>query len=482
MRTLSVAKAACDEGFDVTIASHFSEEALVLAGQLAPDASLVSLAGDDTKYGLQATINRIEPHIVHSDTYEDGFSFGDGNHLKSNAQDGAFGARPADLAIDGNFGAEQSFVNRFDTRFLLVGASASQIRDQVTRRRGIERMAGSRARLLVVLGGTDPFGVTTRVVQTLATYETPLEISIISPPDQKRRIEAILRGSHHQFQIHDFLVDLPGVASEHDAVISAAGTSTWDFCCMGVPALLVCVTDNQYVGFKSAVDAGLAFGVDARADRDFASELLAGVAEVVNEAAIIHKRAATGMKVFDGLGTWRLVESWKTILNISKDNKSVHFDRRSRARGATVEDASDLLNWRNDPETRKYSRSQDVITFGQHVAWLEKVIADPERHLLVVEAGAEKLGTVRWDHESDEITGFWEVSITVAPRYRGQGVSAEMLRAAEEWLHDREGTGIRLVAYINEGNIASQKLFARAGYLPFEPVDATGFSAASKII
>lgn len=482
MRTLSVAKVACDQNFDVIIASRFSKDSWVLAGQLAPKATLVNFTGDDPKIVLQGMINRVGPNIIHSDTYEADFSFGDGNHLKSNMQDGAFGERPADLVIDGNLGSEYSFVNRYGAKYSLLGAGASQIREQVTRRRGVKRTASDGTRFLVVLGGTDPFGLTTKVVQALADYENRLEISVVSPPDQKRAIEVILRESRHEFQVHDFLVDLPRVASEHDAVISAAGTSAWDFCCMGLPALLVCVTDNQYAGFKSAVDTGLAFGVDARGARDFSFHLLEGVSEVENGAPVVLKRVAKGMKAFDGLGTWRLVESWKRILNTANDSRPSSLSLHLFAREATSEDSYDLLDWRNDRETRKYSRSHDVITFEQHVAWLKQAIANPERYLLIIETGAEKLGTVRWDWVSDGLMGFWEVSITVAPMFRGRGAGAEMLQAAEVWLLERMGSGTRLVAYINEGNVASCKLFTRAGYLPFEPVDASGFSAVSKVI
>ena len=40
---------------------------------------------------------------------------------------------------------------------------------------------------------------------------------------------------------------------ESDLVISASGTSTWELLCLGATAGLVCVVDNQEMGYERAV-------------------------------------------------------------------------------------------------------------------------------------------------------------------------------------------------------------------------------------
>nr|WP_133904359.1 GNAT family N-acetyltransferase [Actinophytocola oryzae] len=123
-------------------------------------------------------------------------------------------------------------------------------------------------------------------------------------------------------------------------------------------------------------------------------------------------------------------------------------------RSATVGDSADLLVWRNDPETRAWSRTTDLVATEDHEAWLARVLDDPDRHLLIAVHGTDPVGTVRFDRDGEH----WEVSITVAPRARGRKLAVPMLLAAERTVHG----GLR--ACVHRDNRASTALFERAGY------------------
>jgi RimJ/RimL family protein N-acetyltransferase len=131
-------------------------------------------------------------------------------------------------------------------------------------------------------------------------------------------------------------------------------------------------------------------------------------------------------------------------------------------RPATGADAELLLAWRNDPDTVAWSRSPDPVSRPDHVRWLDAVLADPDRLLLIAEADGP-VGTVRFDRDGDA----WEVSITVAPVRRGQGLALPILATAEATLE----AGTSLLAWVHRDNKASLALFERAGYV-CEPSDA----------
>ena len=131
------------------------------------------------------------------------------------------------------------------------------------------------------------------------------------------------------------------------------------------------------------------------------------------------------------------------------------------ARDATESDAELLLDWRNDPQTRVGSRSTEPIAFEQHLTWLRGVLASKSRSLFVVEADGEPVGTVRFDRESE--SGSWEVSITVAPKHRGRGLSGAVLAAGERILTQRHHVA-SVLAVVHRDNAASAALFQRAGY------------------
>jgi RimJ/RimL family protein N-acetyltransferase len=142
---------------------------------------------------------------------------------------------------------------------------------------------------------------------------------------------------------------------------------------------------------------------------------------------------------------------------------------RLRVRTATTDDARLLLDWRNDPEARSRSRSDDVIDLDSHLAWLERTLASPDRHLLVVETDeGTPVATTRYDRlaPAPDGTERWEVSISVAPGMRGRGLGGATLRASDEWLRAAEPGVAAVVAHVRPDNTSSRRLFLRSGYRP----------------
>lgn len=123
-------------------------------------------------------------------------------------------------------------------------------------------------------------------------------------------------------------------------------------------------------------------------------------------------------------------------------------------RTATMEDAKQLHEWRNDLLTRQNSINMDEVPWENHVAWLEKSLASPDRTLLVAEQDERPVGTVRIDRED----GVLELSWTVAPDARGNGVGQKMVALCAD---QTEGP---LVAHIKRENRASQRIAEAAGF------------------
>lgn len=92
-------------------------------------------------------------------------------------------------------------------------------------------------------------------------------------------------------------------------------------------------------------------------------------------------------------------------------------------RPATIQDADRLLQWRNDLQTREASQNTTKVQGDEHITWLTKSLDNPARMLMIAEKDGEPVGTVRADLEE----GVWELSWTVAPNARGQGVGKQMV-------------------------------------------------------
>jgi RimJ/RimL family protein N-acetyltransferase len=132
-----------------------------------------------------------------------------------------------------------------------------------------------------------------------------------------------------------------------------------------------------------------------------------------------------------------------------------------KLRLAEIKDSLNILQWRNDPHTRAMSRHEDLIEVKDHSQWYEKSLQNPKRLLLVGELEDNAVGMVRFDRLQNAID--WEVSITLAPNYRGRGLSKNLLElACSCFISQYSNAG--LIAEIKRCNTTSRRLFEGYGF------------------
>jgi RimJ/RimL family protein N-acetyltransferase len=89
---------------------------------------------------------------------------------------------------------------------------------------------------------------------------------------------------------------------------------------------------------------------------------------------------------------------------------------------------------------------------------------DTARTLLILEGTGTRLGFVRFDRRDAVGTANFEVSVAVDPAHHGRGLGAAALALAR-----RFAPGAALDATVLPANLASQALFASAGYEQIGP-------------
>ncbi len=122
-------------------------------------------------------------------------------------------------------------------------------------------------------------------------------------------------------------------------------------------------------------------------------------------------------------------------------------------RPAVMSDVEILYKWRNDPQTRAASHNQDEIDFDSHRKWFEKSLKDIDRKIYIAETGNIPVGTVR----SDNKKGVSELSWTVNPEYRGQGIGRQMVSLLAKQIKGP------IRAEVKAGNLASSRIAEACG-------------------
>ncbi|MFI7674969.1 GNAT family N-acetyltransferase [Actinophytocola sp. NPDC049390] len=336
-------------------------------------------------------------------------------------EDAEFGRRRADIVVDANLFE----VPRPDdgSPVVLRGPAYAPLRAEIRAARRARGGGSVPPKVVVVMGGGAAPSSVAAALTALRDTGVPAEVVAISA--------APVPG----FDVTPPTPSLPSLFASADLVVSAAGVTLLELCCIGVPTALVRIADNQAPGYAAAVERGLAagLGTDPRAH-------VPALRDLLTDASLRHALADRARTTVDGGGADRILDA-------------TGFD--PTVRPATEADAELLLSWRNDPETRRWSRTTDPVPAAEHRAWLAGTLASPDCRLFVADHGGRPVGTVRFDRDGDT----WEVSLTVAPSARGRGLAAPMLLAAERAL----GPAV-IRANVHHSNAASLAVFRRAGY------------------
>lgn len=223
----------------------------------------------------------------------------------------------ADLYLDQNIGSEEDAVAlRRGTR--LAGLKYALMRDEILQRRPAGAPTArdvATPRVFGIFGGTDPAGAGPLVAQALADTGRAFDATIVTArPELVSEIGAVrLRPDQSLTTIGptDRLADHV-VAS--DMVVSAAGSSAWELLCLGAATGLVCVADNQAVGYARAGARGVGVGL-GHADRgpDFVAAAVEPLRAMLTDAGLRSRSAQAGWRLVDGRGRQRVADAFTAL-------------------------------------------------------------------------------------------------------------------------------------------------------------------------
>jgi UDP-4-amino-4,6-dideoxy-N-acetyl-beta-L-altrosamine N-acetyltransferase len=129
----------------------------------------------------------------------------------------------------------------------------------------------------------------------------------------------------------------------------------------------------------------------------------------------------------------------------------------------TIEDADQLLQWRNSPEVARWMLDDRPIAESDHIAWLQARIDSPADRYWIIESDGRDVGLVHLDDvESGDGTASWGFYIG-DPNARGCGVATAALTRVLEIAFDELHLS-RVRAEVLDFNAPSLALHERLGF------------------
>jgi UDP-2,4-diacetamido-2,4,6-trideoxy-beta-L-altropyranose hydrolase len=196
-----------------------------------------------------------------------------------------------------------------EPRRQLLGLRWAMLRTEFTEAiRPASQPAASRPdRVLVTLGGGDPYDLTTRVLRSLEYVDHPLEVRAVvgSASPHLAASRAAAARSRHQVRVLHNVTDMPRLMAWADVAVAAAGSTSWELAWMGVPWISVAFADNQRAILAELGRRHLALALGWHEDVD-ESRIAASVNTLIADPAARQEYRTRAMAAVDGCGAERV--------------------------------------------------------------------------------------------------------------------------------------------------------------------------------
>lgn len=329
-------------------------------------------------------------------------------------------------------------------QYALLESVYTELHDRVSPRDGPIR------RILISFGGADGDNLTGRSFSAFLSLDrSDIDVDVaISANSRHAAAIQKLAAAHSNIHVHVGVPTLAPLIAKADLAIGAAGTTSWERLCLGVPSLVVTIAANQQPAAAELNRSGLICWLG---HKDEASEpALAAALEALIDNGLDGSWSRRCLEAVDGRGTDRVCAA----LTVSATTPL-------RPRPATADDEDLLLAWANDPANRRNAFSPEPIPAPTHHAWYRDRLRDAERcRLYIVETSdGIPLGMVRFERHDRA----WEVHYSIAQPFRGRGLGRRLLEAALLDL-SAEMPGASVFGQVKDTNHASRKVFESLGF------------------
>ncbi|MCU0597015.1 MAG: UDP-2,4-diacetamido-2,4,6-trideoxy-beta-L-altropyranose hydrolase [Desulfobacterota bacterium] len=216
----------------------------------------------------------------------------------------------ADALLNAGIGADRSLYPSSGGAKLLLGIKYLLLRREFLEARALNKDIPDKAeRILVTLGGADSKNVTSRILEGLSQIvEWQLKVKMVvgSMNPHVRRLKEKAAPAGSRFEILEDVHAMTELMAWADLAIAGGGATCCELAFMGVPSLIVVLSENQ---------KRLAEGLDGRCsislgnEKNLVPEKIAQAVEALVPDQEKRKRMSLeGRQLVDGLGADRVVD------------------------------------------------------------------------------------------------------------------------------------------------------------------------------
>lgn len=192
---------------------------------------------------------------------------------------------------------------------MLLGPHYALLRDEFRKlHEQVKPRTGPVKRVLIFFGGVDADNYTGRSIESLSNIGVPdLHVDVVIGAQHPCREQIKAACAQHGFICHVQTDKMAELMAAADLAIGGGGSASWERCCLGLPALLVALADNQ-INIAKALNlfgAGIYVGTLKTASVTIMRSAIVSLISTQDQLKVLSKKAYS---LVDGLGVARVCQ------------------------------------------------------------------------------------------------------------------------------------------------------------------------------
>ena len=308
--------------------------------------------------------------------------------------------------------------------------------------------------ILITMGGMDFDNATSRVLDIIFTIKWDkkpvINVVLNKLAPHLETVSEQVKYCPLQVNVLTNVDNMAELMLDADFCVGTAGSTSWERCTLGLPAIVVCLAENQKDIFQNLENAGV-HSTFSDFNIDNIHALVKEFNDILNNRSFIRNMSAAAFNVCDGKGVCRA--GLEIIPYFAKDDQPITVI------DATMNDAKMIYDWQCHPMTRKYANNPEIPSWDTHLSWLKSKLDSFSSYFWIIQHGNEASGVLRFDPVTfGEKDGFL-ISIFIAPKKYQLGIGSGVLEIGKKFFSDSI-----LYAKVFDENRASISLFENAGF------------------
>lgn len=361
----------------------------------------------------------------------------------------------ADRQHDCDVLLDQNFYTDMEMRYtdkvpsfcqLLLGPKYALLREEFSLlHKHVKPRNGSVKRVLVFFGGVDADNYTGRTIEILSEIrDSDLHVDVVIGLQHPCCEQIKAKCIQYEFNFYVQTDKMATLMASADLAIGAGGSATWERCCLGLPALSICIAENQSKQISDAAKEALMYA--PQFGKDLMDEMKNHIIAFVENPYLREYISSRAMQFVDGRGVLRIIRELGCSGIVM--------------RRVNPNDLLNLFDWRNHPNIRSVSKNGDSISWENHQKWFANVINSNDKVLLIGENNGDPIGVVRFDKQTEVA----DVSIYLVPDVNHSGQGRNLLSSAEQWIKENHSDIKYIRAIVLGNNNKSQQMFINSNY------------------